>query len=80
MAGGQISPSPIDFHRRPYNTLALPCERVIKYLRIKYLNTVYKYLKYLNTEQCICYFNTIIVEKLNSLKHLVKTTVAESHN
>ena len=26
---GQISPSPIDFHRRPYNTLALPCERVI---------------------------------------------------
>ena len=29
LAGGQISPSPIDFHRRPYNTLALPCERVI---------------------------------------------------
>ena len=28
-AGGQISPFPIDFHRRPYNTLALPCERVI---------------------------------------------------
>ena len=29
VAGGQISPSPIDFHRRPYNTLALPCERVM---------------------------------------------------
>ena len=29
VAGGRISPSPIDFHRRPYNTLALPCERVI---------------------------------------------------
>jgi len=29
VAGGQISPSHIDFHRRPYNTLALPCERVI---------------------------------------------------
>jgi len=29
VAGGQFSPSPIDFHRRPYNTLALPCERVI---------------------------------------------------
>ena len=27
--GGQISPFPIDFHRRPYNTLALPCECVI---------------------------------------------------
>ena len=32
VAGGQISPSPIDFHRRPYNTLALPCERVIDVL------------------------------------------------
>ena len=31
VAGGQISPSPIDFHRRPYNTLALPCERVTRY-------------------------------------------------
>jgi len=31
VAGGQISPSPIDFHRRPYNTLALPCESVILY-------------------------------------------------
>ena len=30
VAGGQISPSPIDFHRRPYNTLALPCERVME--------------------------------------------------
>jgi len=29
VAWGQISPCPIDFHRRPYNTLALPCERVI---------------------------------------------------
>ena len=29
VAGGQISPSPINFHRRLYNTLALPCERVI---------------------------------------------------
>ena len=32
VARGQISPSPIDFHRRPYNTLALPCERVIRVL------------------------------------------------
>ena len=29
VAWGQISPSPIDFHCRPYNALALPCERVI---------------------------------------------------
>ena len=26
VAGGQISPSPIDFHHGPYNTLTLPCE------------------------------------------------------
>ena len=30
VAGGQISPSPIDFHRHPYNTLALLCEYVIR--------------------------------------------------
>jgi len=33
-AVGQIFPSFIDFHRRPYNTLALPCERVIFVLRL----------------------------------------------
>ena len=31
VARRQIFPSPIDFHRRPYNTLALPCERVMGY-------------------------------------------------
>ena len=36
VAGGQISPSPIDFHRRPYNTLALPCERVMKATRTRH--------------------------------------------
>ena len=30
--GVQISPSPIDFQRRPYNTFALPCERAMEYL------------------------------------------------
>jgi len=29
VTGGQISPSAIDFHRRPYNTLALLCELAI---------------------------------------------------
>jgi len=29
-AEGQILPFPIDFDGRPYNTLTLPCERVIK--------------------------------------------------
>ena len=29
VAGGQISPFPMDFDRRHYNTLALPCECVI---------------------------------------------------
>ena len=29
VVAGQISAFPIDFAGRPYNTLALPCERVI---------------------------------------------------
>ena len=50
VVGGQISPSTIDFHRRPYNTTVRACDM------------------------------GIIVKKLNSLKHLVRTTVAELHN
>ena len=30
-AEGQILPFPIDFDGRPYNTLTLPCERVIQH-------------------------------------------------
>jgi len=39
VVGGQIFPSSIDFHRRHYNTLALPCERVIesKFLVLWYM-------------------------------------------
>jgi len=33
VAGGKISPLPKDFRRRPYNTLALPCEGVIHMVR-----------------------------------------------
>jgi len=40
MAPGQISPSPIDFHRRPYNTLALPCECVIVFTALCYASAV----------------------------------------
>ena len=32
VVAGQISAFPIDFAGRPYNTLTLPCERVIKYI------------------------------------------------
>ena len=31
-AEGQILPLPIDFDGRPYNTLTLPCERVIYHM------------------------------------------------
>jgi len=37
VAVGQISPSPFYFHRRPYNTLALPCERVIAVEMLNYI-------------------------------------------
>jgi len=39
---GQISAFPIDFAGRPYNTLTIPCERVIK----KLLQTVGRTAKF----------------------------------
>ena len=46
-AEGQILPFSIDFDGRPYNTLTLPCERVIlvkkRALFIKYYFYYYKY-------------------------------------
>jgi len=36
-AEGQILPFPIDFDGRPYNTLTLPCERVMKLLKVSCL-------------------------------------------
>ena len=41
VVAGQISAFPIDFAGRPYNTLALPCERVIQ----RAAQTVLVYLK-----------------------------------
>ena len=46
VAGGHISPSPIDFHRRPYNTLALPCERVIVTARNQPITVIIRGLQY----------------------------------
>ena len=48
VAGGQIPPSPIDFHSRPYNTLALPCERVIEpnFFLVKDIHDVIKHAKF----------------------------------
>ena len=36
VVSGQISAFPIDFAGRPYNTLTLPCERVIIKMRRNY--------------------------------------------
>ena len=41
---GQISPFPIDFADRPYNTLTLPCESVIT--ECKYLGYLLRKLSY----------------------------------
>jgi len=44
VAGGQNLPFSIDFDRRPYNTLALPCECVIRPHRSStYVDAVYCY-------------------------------------
>jgi len=49
VAGGQISPSTIDIHRRPYNTLALPCERVMTSLHHWMLWSVTSSITYLDS-------------------------------
>ena len=36
VVAGQISAFPIDFAGRPYNTLTLPCERVMCFEQIKF--------------------------------------------
>jgi len=45
-AEGQILPFPIDFDGRPYNTLTLPCKRVI----IHFLQTNQSVAQELNQE------------------------------
>ena len=41
IVAGQISAFPIDFAGRPYNTLTLPCERVMWCKRTTKANTVF---------------------------------------
>ena len=40
-AEGQILPFPIDFDGRPYNTLTLPCERVIMLNQRTYIYNIF---------------------------------------
>jgi len=46
VVAGQISAYPIDFAGRPYNTLTLPCERVIRATT----QTCDKWLKYFDKD------------------------------
>ena len=55
---GQISAFPIDFAGRPYNTLTLPCDRVI--LRSKRVDMC-RFLRYFT---CDTGLNDIIVHEL----------------
>jgi len=56
VAGGQICLCPIDFHRHPYNTLALPCECVIcKYLSGEVFES--SHLLYLETKRLSYHFD-----------------------
>ena len=45
VTGVKFPPSPIDFHRRPYNTFSLPCEYVISCL-IRLWGLLGKWMKY----------------------------------
>jgi len=47
-AEGQILPFPIDFDGRPYNTLTLPCERVIMALKLQSERRHFKFVTLLD--------------------------------
>ena len=53
-AEGQILPFPIDFDGGPYNTLTLPCERVIHYESRKVIVPL-KYVKSELRPTCVKY-------------------------
>ena len=53
VVAGQISAFPIDFVGRPYNTLTLPCERVIKYTEAILSNSTRKLLWFEISEMLI---------------------------
>jgi len=55
VAEGQISPSPIDFHRRPHNTLALSCECVI-YRPMFILSRTARWCQYLINSGFLSFF------------------------
>jgi len=65
VAGGQIFPSPIDFHRRPYNTLALPCERVMDKLQFLVLITVITIVACINSARQSALFRTKYTNRLS---------------
>ena len=61
VVAGQISAFPIDFAGRPYNTLTLPCERVItSYVDV---GSVIKNRGY-RKQHLKCYFVPILIRRL----------------
>jgi len=53
VVAGQISAFPIDFAGRPYNTLTLPCERVITLFLLHSGNVTYRIVECLIIESLI---------------------------
>ena len=70
VAGGQISPSFIDFHRRPYIVPSVPsCFRLTRYYHIRQLRCIRPYL---DTKTASTTATSIVHSKLdycNSLYH-----------
>jgi len=58
VVAGQISAFSIDFAGRPYNTLTLPCERVIIKVQFLYIN--------------VCSFSTVFIHMLALVQDFVK--------
>ena len=60
-AEGQILPFPIDFDGRPYNTLTLPCERVINVKKLTSLKLIVRMMGYHSTKTAKIFWVTLDV-------------------
>ena len=56
VVAGQISAFPIDFAGRPYNTLTLPCERVILVIEILTGVSVHSIFSHISTFSSFFFF------------------------
>ena len=62
VVAGQISAFPIDFAGRPYNTLTLPCERVIAQTMTQLMVTLMRFRQHDAVNKGNIFFSNILMQ------------------